>query len=122
MIDHMIVDLKKYYEGQTPNYIGETVTPPKKAIRCNASHPIEVNDWSYGIPSGKVFGMLEIENQIYLYSETVLLSYDKKTLNGDHGYYFALNDLIQNGGVSSSPLTHLYQGFRHLLNRKVALA
>ena len=116
MIDHMLVDLKKYYEGETPNYIGKTVTPPKKAIRCNASHPIEVNDWSYGIPSGKVFGMLEIGNQIYLYSDTVLLSYDKKTLSGDHGYYFALTDLIQNGGISSSLLTHVYHAF--ILARK----
>ena len=64
------------------------------------------------IPSGPILGQLENidTNEIFLMGGIV------------HQYYLVkLTDLIQNGGVSSSSLTHLYQGLRHLLNRKVAL-
>ncbi|WP_288557726.1 hypothetical protein [uncultured Lactobacillus sp.] len=42
------------------------------------------------------------------------------TNSNDRTVWFKMNDILQNGGISSSPLTHLYQGSRHLLDRKVA--
>ena len=116
MIDHMIMNSKKYWEGDMPCYVGKTFKSPISPVD---KWKTNTDDFYYlypahesVIPSGPILGQVEEHGtkEIFLMGGLV-----------DHYYLVKLTDLIQNGGVSSSPLTHLYQGLRHLLDRKVAL-
>lgn len=112
MIKELIFSGKKWFQGDMPNYIGKTVIAPKSDIGCwsqnldNQFLSTQVAEF-YSKPSGVVNGYVKEKGtgNIYLHIFS----------------WFSLNELLQNGGVSSSPLTHLYQGLRHLLDRKVAL-
>lgn len=123
-IDHMIFNSKKYWEGTAPNYIGRKVKAPKNLLY----------GWSYGLYTNFVKTTNSASYDGYSHckpdeGETIIgqganndgeVMLMTKSTSGNLDW-FTLTDLVQNGGVSSSPLTHLYQGLRHLLDRKVAL-
>lgn len=123
----MKYQLKDWYQGITQNYIGRNVTLPKTKIRF-----YDIHDSRDVMPSGsytdcqhgKILGNTgTVNGQFFIGNDTFLtisfpfqFDYDEV-----HTVWLKLTDILQNGGVSSSPLTHLYQGLRHLLDRKVAL-
>lgn len=110
MIKELIFSGKKFFEGEEPNYIGKTIKSPKNPIAYFISYNDGYLDPSNHtmIPDGTVKGV-------------VTSDFAGGTYITNGAWWYKLTDLIQNGGVSSSPLTHLYQSFRHLLDRKVAL-
>lgn len=121
MIDHMIVDLKKYYQSQMPNYVG-------RKIRCTSlpltqyAFPLNENGNGYiGLKPSTgsspdlnnwttVIGQAFENNSIYLliYAEAI---------NDNTGtafpFWIKLSDLIQNGGVRHSLLVRVY----HVVSR-----
>lgn len=137
MIDHMLVDLKKYYEGETPNYVGKKLKMPKGSCytytfnlgkgnslpkdEAKEPQPIRIYDDLWPQDMGyeltpKVIGQLETGNSVFL-----LIPFYDHIFKHTHCVWIELSEYLQYGGLSSSPLTHLYQGLRHLLDRKVAL-
>lgn len=115
---HMAVKRIKFqlkdWDAENPNYpsyIGKTVLPPEKIFyySINERGVFEKTETTEQPPRGVVIGQYRQE-QIYLTTDSTHFK-----------LWFSLHDLIEYGGVSSSSLTHLYQGLRHLLNRKVAL-
>lgn len=92
MIKELIFSGKKYFEGQTPNYIGKTIKTPRAEIDCGR---MTSNDGWFAnfsvIPQGKVIGQMVNGQNIYLVAENTHLD------SGDYAY-FKLSDLIQNGG------------------------
>ena len=137
MIKELIFAGKKYFEGQVPNYIGKTLKMPKASCctytfnlgkdsslpkdDAKEPQPIKIyddlwpQDMSYDL-TPKVIGQLEAQNSTFL-----LIPFYDHIFKHTHCVWIELSEYFQNGGVSSSPLTHLYQGLRHLLDRKVAL-
>ena len=116
---HMAVKRIKFqlkdWDAENPNYpsyIGKTVIPSKKIFyySINDRGVFENTETTERPPRGVVIGQYR-QGQIYLTTEPTSFN-----------LWFRLHDLIEYGGVSSSPLTHLYQSLRHLLDRKVALA
>ena len=127
-IEKMKYQLQDWYQGKMQNYIGRSVTLPKTKIRF-----YDIHDSRDVMPSGsytdcqhgKILGNIgTVNGQFFVGNDTFLtisfpfeFDYDEV-----HTVWLKMSDILQNGGVSSSPLTHLYQGLRHLLDRKVALA
>lgn len=127
-LEKMKYQLQDWYQGKMQNYIGRSVTLPKTKIRF-----YDIQNTNTLVPSGsytdcqngKLLGAAgTIAGQAVVDGETLVsiswpfqFDYD----NVDYTYV-KLSDILQNGGVSSSPLTHLYQGLRHLLDRKVVPA
>lgn len=123
----MKYQLKDWYQGITQNYIGRSVTLPKTKIRF-----YDIQNTNTLVPSGsytdcqngKLLGAAgTIAGQAVVDGETLVsiswpfqFDYD----NVDYTYV-KLSDILQNGGVSSSPLTHLYQAFRGLLRKQVVV-
>lgn len=113
----MKYQLQDWYSGKTQNYIGKEITMTSDV----ANYPYEMflsGDFS-GVPAhdsqpttGTVVAQFNTKKEIYICIGTHCDSYL---------FWYNVADVkIQNGGVSSSPLTHLYQSLRHLLDRKVA--
>lgn len=107
MIDHMIFDSKKYYEGDEKNYIGKTIKTPRAEIGCGRMTSNEGWFANFSVfPQGKVIGQMVNGQNIYLVAENTHLD------SGDYAY-FKLSDLIQNGGVRHSLLVRVY----HVVSR-----
>lgn len=107
---------KKFFEGQVPSYIGKHIVGVKQGLMTYSVYLIPNNatfDKRVIPPSNSII-VAQFCN--YLGHEGTYVDY----IDGKDEYIVKLDDILQNGGVSSSPLTHLYQGLRHLLNRKVA--
>lgn len=158
MIDHMILDLQKYYKGQVPNYIGRKIKLPLKPIPFygdpnpyNGTGDIKstileiTEDGATATTTSGSFNYAGTICQVVIQTCGIVLNNgkDTKKINGTFQTFvcprflndeqqnmpnsssmpgwLCLSQIIENGGVSSSPLTHLYQGLRHLLDRKVAL-
>ena len=137
MIKELIFQKQKWYQGEVPNYVGKSLKMPNSScytytfnLGKDSSLPKdEVKDpqvtriyddlWpqdlSYKL-TPKVIGQLEAQNSTFL-----LIPFYDHIFNHTHCVWIKLSEYLQYGGVSSSSLTHLYQGLRHLLNRKVAL-
>lgn len=115
----MKYQLQDWYPGKTQNYIGKKISMTSDV----ANYPYEMflsGDFN-GTPagdsqptSGTVVAQFNTEKVTYICIGTH---------SDEYIFWYNVADVkIQNGGVLSSPLTHLYQGLRHLLDRKVALA
>lgn len=118
MIKELIFSGKKYYEGTMPNYLGKTLTEVGSytyAISTSGSpNHFQMKKIEWSTTKGKIVGVLmDYKNNIYVSTG------ERDT--GLNELWHKVSDLIQNGGVSHSLLTHLYQGLRHLLDKKVAL-
>lgn len=122
MIDHMLVNLKKYYEGKFRCYIGMNIKAPKSSLPAYymADSPVDGADM---LPSTAKPSLTpaELENKEVLAQRLNGLD-DFYLLIQPAGYYSYINcwiklsDLVKNGGVSSSLLTHVYHAF--ILARK----
>lgn len=118
MIDHMLVNLKKYYQSDTPNCIGKTL----HGVRAFSIQPYQIDiSFNSGVPqllrgnsfpnemdpiSADSLNGKEIYGQAIFNNATYVLT----TINYQNNWYsvwFDLPSLIQNGGVSAS-LTHVY--------------
>lgn len=129
MIKELIFSDKKFYEGQVPNYIGKTVHGVKNEIqRYDLTYDrAQTSDYRNTFKPSELNGF-KVVNQLFNGAHDTNDNYDKTFVTVFSGsfdslkYSVKVDDIFANGGVSSSPLTHLYQGLRHLLNRKVALA
>lgn len=147
MIKELIFSGKKYYEGNQPNYIGKTIKGVNGTITnwsldsTSASLTIRPFAWADDYREARSLTASQINGKKILYQVFTHVSYlstyerQQQTFvsftintpsyhdggNEDVACWVKLNDILKNGGVSSSPLTHLYQGLRHLLDRKVAL-
>ena len=126
MIKELIFSGKKYFEGQTPNYIGKTLkgAGTNKVEGATVDYDFRSNEavWSSAyreIPANSLNGRKIYGQAIDDFNFVcVLMPY---YYNGNtYMEWFRVSELTENGGVSHSPLIHLYQGLRHLLNRKVA--
>ena len=137
MIKELIFQKQKWYQGEVPNYVGKSLKMPNNScytytfnLGKDSSLPkdevkdpqVTINyddlwpqDLSYKL-TPKVIGQLEAQNSTFL-----LIPFYDHIFNHTHCVWIKLSEYLQNGGVSSSSLTNLYQGLRHLLNRKVAL-
>ena len=111
MIDHMIMNSKKYWEGDMPCYVGKTFKSPTSPVD---KWKTNTDDFYYVypahesvIPSGPILGQVKDQaNEIFLMGGLA-----------DHYYLVKLTDLIQNGGVSHSLLTHVYHAVSRLGRR-----
>lgn len=126
MIDHMLVDLKKYYEGQAPNYIGRTIQRPKNDVAL-----YDVLDSGMFISEAellpgqttrfttdyKILGQVTVSNITYL---ALMIAYTEDT-STPHFRYARLNDILQNGGVSHSHLTHVHHALI-LVRKEISMA
>lgn len=147
MIDHMILNLKKYYESEVPYLVGKNIRLPEKSIPFygdpnpyngvgdikNAILSIEQNGATATTTSGfinyagttcqvvmQASGIVEIDgkdtgNINGTYQTFVNLRYPKNERSSMPGW-LCLSQILQNGGVSSSLLTHVYHAF--ILARK----
>lgn len=92
MIDHMIMNSKKYWEGDMPCYVGKTFKSPTSPVD---KWKTNTDDFYYVypahesvIPSGPILGQIEDQaNAIFLMGGLA-----------DQYYLVKLTDLIQNGG------------------------
>lgn len=146
-IEKMKFQLKDWYEGTQPYYVGQTI----KGVKSNLANftltstaesiYFDTYYWKnhYDVST---LSASQVNGQKVLYQVTSTANYlhapnPRQVFLGfilKHIYdrsrdqyddvmcWVKLNDILQNGGVSSSPLTHLYQGLRHLLDRKVVPA
>lgn len=106
MIDHMIMNSKKYWEGDMPCYVGKTFKSPTSPVdkwktNTDSFYYVEPAHESL-IPSGPILGQVKDRdtNDIFLMGGVV-----------DQYYLVKLTDLIQNGGVLRRLLTHVAQAF-----------
>ena len=137
MIKELIFQKQKWYQGEVPNYVGKTLKMPNGSCytytfnlgkgtprpedEAKEPQPIRIYDDLWPQDMGyeltpKVIGQLETGNSVFL-----LIPFYDHIFKHTHCVWIELSEYLQYGGVSSSPLTHLYQSLRHLLDRKVAL-
>lgn len=112
MIKELIFNGKKFWQSESEPLIGKRIKAPRKPI--------------YVYSEFHTFGGVDGTMTDLSKTATIEIQGFAKANNGLKGILISkgwidFDDLIQNGGVSSNPLTHLYQGLRHLLDRKVAL-
>lgn len=152
MIDHMILNLKKYYESEVPYLVGKNIRLPEKSIPFygdpnpyngvgdikNAILRIEQNGATTTTKSGfinyagttcqvvmqasgiaKIYGK-DTGNINGTYQTFVNLRYPKNERRSMPGW-LCLSQILQNGGVSSSLLTQLYQGFQCVFTPRKAV-
>lgn len=147
MIKELIFSGKKYFEGQVPNYIGKTITFPEKpclffsptAKAGEGDIALDVfmgdGDSAKVLPANSTAEVVsQMSGQVTMngnyksayakfnntYQTFVLLRGAKAFTNWDR--WISLTELIQNGGVSSSPLTHIYQAFKRAFTRNEVIA
>lgn len=107
----LIFNGKKFFEGQVPCYFGKKVKAPTKRINGyvfdgNAAQRIGSDDSFMPEDGTTITGQAKNigSNEVFLHTN---LSWE---------YWFTLTDLLQNGGVSASYMTHA------LLRRKELVA
>ena len=115
MIDHMIMNSKKYWEGKMPYYVGKNFKSPTSPVTKYTTNTEEANYITLTneslIPKGPIVaqaeGEVEVEgkNEVFLMGGTMF-----------HYYWVTLRELLQNGGVSSSLLTHVYHALHRIRN------
>ena len=119
MIKELIFAVKKYYEGTVPNYIGKVIKNGGSNAYTISSetrpHKIRMEKINWSEPEGTIVGVIaDYKNTIYV--STGEIQTDSVTL------WHRVNDILQNGGVSSSPLTHIWQALRAFTARKAVSA
>ena len=103
MIDHMIMNSKKYWEGDMPCYVGKTFKSPTSPVTKYTTNTEQANYITLTneslIPKGPIFaqaegkvegeteGGVEGKNEVFLMGGT-LFNY----------YWVTLRELLQNGG------------------------
>ena len=118
MIKELIFSSKKYFEGQTPNYLGKTISPL----------PTEHNKLKSYFSTGEDFELVPAGSYYYTVDRTLTISgqgfdHEGKTfLKVNRGIWISFDELLQNGGVLGSHLNHLYQALHRLFARKVVQA
>ena len=146
-LEKMKYQLKDWYQGTEPYYVGKTIEGMKGKITNYAISSSAEEIWfekydptdSYAeastlnasqINGKKVLFQIywHIAHATYVEPNTVFLGFILKSVHdsqrdqyNDITCWVKLADILQNGGVSSSPLTHLYQAFRGLLRKQVVV-
>lgn len=138
MIKELIFQKQKWYQGEVPNYVGKVLKMPhnqsftytfdlgmsngkNNGHDVKTLHATKIYDdqfpanLAYDVHP-TIIGQILADNSVFL-----LVQNYENLLDSHHFVWIKLSEFLQNGGVSSSSLTHLYRGLRHLLNRKVAL-
>lgn len=112
MIDHMLVNLKKYYEGKFRCYIGMNIKAPKSGLPAYyiADSPVDGTDMLLSTEKPSLTPA-ELENKEVIAQRLNGLDdfYLMIQPAGDYSYincWIKLSDLVKNGGVSAS-LTHV---------------
>lgn len=109
MIDYLIFNKQKWFEGQSQNYIGKRVTTDARVNSYNANASGFANIGTTTIFAGATVKAQSVSNgQTYLNA-----SYSSNLVNG----WFNLTEFFKNGGVWRSLLS---QGFRYLKGGAVA--
>lgn len=112
VIKEIVINQKKYFEGQSQNFIGKIVTKGAQVYSYNANASGFANVGNTTINAGS-----KIKAQTVYGGKTYLnASYESNLVNG----WFSLAEFIQNGGVSHSPLTRLRQAFKSLSRLEMA--
>lgn len=113
MIDHMLVNLKKYYEGMFPCYIGMNIKAPKSSLPAYymADSPVDGTDMLLSTEKPSLTPA-ELENKEVIAQHLNGLDdfYLLIQPAGDYSYincWIKLSDLVKNGGVSHSLLNHV---------------
>lgn len=122
-LEKMKYQLRDWFAG-TENYIGKTINMPEGTgltpywldSNFNGLTTEDGQGSNPVVPDSKIVGLYNVSN-----TEKFVIARWTDIHGAQKSAMFLLDDIFANGGVSSNPLTHLYQGFRHLLNRKVAL-
>lgn len=133
MIKELVFSGKKWFEGQVPNYIGKTITGVQSNIASFTYTPACDNN-NVGLDerlnrSGSFKS--EFLNGIRIIGQAVLENGDiLLMIPADYGslgsyassLFVKLADIVKNGGVSSSPLAHIWQALRAFTARKAVNA
>ena len=145
MIDHMILNLKKYYESEVPYLVGKNIRLPEKSIPFygnpnpyngvgdikNAILRIEHNGANTTKYAGTTYQVVMQASSIAeidgkdtgningTYQTFVNIRYTKNEHRSMPGW-LCLSQILQNGGVLRRLLTHVYQAVT--APRKVAVA
>lgn len=113
MIKELIFSSKKFYEGTRPNIIGRKIKPTKHPITAwNGLNGINLTNQNYEneTPSGTVRGVMATSGNFNGWYGMAIF---------DGGWWYKVDEIIQNGGVSSSPLSHIRRCLQSLLRNKV---
>lgn len=125
MIDHLLINLKKYYEGNEKNYIGKTINGVQNSIAAFSYTPsCDKNNSGfnerferYDSFKSDFLNGIRIIGQATLQNGDILLMIPADYSGGyNQSLFVKLTDILKNGGVSSSLLTHVYHAF--ILARK----
>lgn len=125
MIDHLLINLKKYYEGNEKNYIGKTINGVQNSIAAFSYTPsCDKNNSGfnerferYDSFKSDFLNGIRIIGQATLQNGDILLMIPADYSGGyNQSSFVKLTDILKNGGVQSSPLIHVYRAF--LLARK----
>ena len=111
-IDHMIFNSKKWYEGQMPSYLGKSIKAinPYGIVKRYYIDPVGLG--SQGTSYLKDIAGTEILIE-YLYENELYVS----NMRGFACY--KVSELLQNGGVWRSLLSHIRRGLQSLLRNEV---
>ena len=126
MIDHMLFNLKKYYEGKFPCYIGMNIKAPKSGLSAYyiADSPVDGADMLLSTEKPSLTPA-ELENKEVIAQRLNGLDdfYLMIQPAGDYSYincWIKLSDLVKNGGVSAS-LTHVCHALS-LVRKELSMA
>lgn len=130
MIDHLLVNLKKYYEGSEKNYIGKTINGVQNSIAAFSYTPACDKNNSgfserfdrYDSFKSDFLNGIRIIGQATLQNGDILLMIPADYSGSyNQSLFVKLTDILKNGGVSHSHLTHSYRAFR-LVRREISMA
>ena len=111
-IDHMIFNSKKWYEGQMPSYLGKSIKVINPSGIVNIYFIEQVGLVSQGTSYLKDIAGTKILIE-YLYGNELYVS----NMTGSACY--KVSELLQNGGVWRSLLSHIRRGLQSLLRNEV---
>lgn len=122
-LEKMKYQLRDWFAG-TENYIGKAIhmpdgvglTPYWLASDLNSIIVEDGQGNNPVVPNSKIIGLYNVSN-----TEKFVIARWTNTDNADVSAMFLVDEIFKNGGVSSSPLTHLYQAFRGLLRKQVVV-
>lgn len=130
MIDHLLVNLKKYYEGNEKNYIGKTINGVQNSIAAFSYTPACDKNNSgfserfdrYDSFKSDFLNGIRIIGQATLQNGDILLMIPADYSGSyNQSLFVKLTDILKNGGVSHSHLTHSYRAF-HLVRKEISMA
>lgn len=124
-IDHMIFNSKKWYEGQMQNYIGKKINGVQNSIAAFSYTPACDKNNSgfserfdrYDSFKSDFLNGIRIIGQATLKNGDILLMIPADYSGSyNQSLFVKLTDILKNGGVSHSHLTHSYRAFRRIRN------